>query len=118
MGEPSDLWRVGRVCRGETPASFAGSGETLPSNRAFDRVDRRLLAFARSIGAGVRVLRRRSPQDWWRPAEAARRADVHINTMRRWATEHGLGRRLGRQWRIDPERLEAFLNEGPQKYRA
>ena len=49
--------------------------------------------------------------EWVVLKEAAVRCGVHTETMARRAEEHGLGRRIGRIWKIDMTRVEA-LQEG------
>lgn len=43
---------------------------------------------------------------------AAKQARVSVVTAREWADRHGLGRKFGGRYRIDPAKWQAFLEQG------
>lgn len=50
-----------------------------------------------------------TPATFLRAKDAAEIAHVNPRTIYRWAGRYNIGRKIGGTYRIDPERLEAFL---------
>jgi len=51
-----------------------------------------------------------TPTVFLRANDAAEIAQVNPRTIYRWVNRHNLGKKIGGTYRIDPEKLAAFLN--------